>query len=47
MLPVNLPKFRLDARNVAGTEGWFPDNYLPYVRPAKLGRWLTPTSPLL
>jgi len=47
MLPLNLPKFRLDGRNVASTEGWFPDNYLPYVRPDKLGRWPTPMSPLL
>ncbi len=47
MLPLNLPKFRLDERNVASTAGWFCDNYLPYVRPASLGPWPMPTSPLL
>jgi len=47
MLPLNLPKFRLDERNAASTAGWFPDNYLPYVRPASLGPWPMPTSPLL
>ena len=46
MLPIWLPKVRLNASNVYSMDGWFDDNYLPYKRPPLLGRWLAPTSPL-
>ena len=46
MLPIWLPKVRIDASNVWSCDGWFDDNYLPYKRPAVLGRWSEPTSPL-
>jgi hypothetical protein len=46
-LPTWLPKFRLDGRDSASTAGWFPENYLPYQRPAALPEWLSPSSPLL
>ena len=46
MLPTWLPKVRIDASNVWSMDGWFDDNYLPYKRPAVLGRWAEPTSPL-
>ncbi len=46
MLPVWLPKVRLDASNVWSSDGWFDDNYLPYRRPPTIGRWAAPTSPL-
>ena len=46
MLPIWLPKVRLDASNVYSMDGWFDDNYLPYRRPPTIGRWVEPTSPL-
>ena len=46
MLPIWLPKVRLDASNVYSMDGWFDDNYLPYRRPPTIGRWAEPTSPL-
>ena len=46
MLPTWLPKVRIDASNVWSCDGWFDDNYLPYKRPAVLGRWSPPISPL-
>ena len=46
MLPIWLPKVRVDATNVWSCDGWFDDNYLPYKRPPTLGRWSAPTSPL-
>ena len=47
MLPTWLPKVRIDASNVWSMDGWFNDNFLPYKRPANIGRWAEPTSPLL
>ena len=47
MLPIWLPKVRIDANNVWSLDGWFNDNFLPYKRPANIGRWAEPTSPLL
>ena len=47
MLPTWLPKVRNDASNVWSMDGWFNDNFLPYKRPANIGRWAEPTSPLL
>ena len=44
MLPVWLPKVRIDASNVWSMDGWFNDNYLPYKRPPTIGRWAEPTS---
>jgi hypothetical protein len=46
MLPIWLPKVRVDSTNMWSCDGWFDDNYLPYNRPAVLGRWSAPTSPL-
>ena len=47
MLPVWLPKVRIDANNLWSLDGWFNDNFLPYKRPANIGRWAEPASPLL
>ena len=47
MLPIWLPKVRIDASNVFSLDGWFCDNYLPYRRPANLGLWTMPCSPLV
>lgn len=46
-LPTWLPKVRLDGRDGHSTEGWFPENFLPYERPSLLGAWTRPKSPLL
>ena len=46
MLPIWLPKVRVDSSNQWSCDGWFDDNYLPYKRPPMLGRWSAPTSPL-
>ncbi len=47
LLPTWLPKVRIDNRAQYSTAGWFAENYLPYVRPATLGPWPMPESPLL
>ena len=47
MLPIWLPKVRIDASDRWSTDGWFEDNYLPYRRPASTGRWEVPVSPLV
>ena len=47
MLPIWLPKVRIDSTNTHSTAGWFNENYLPYTRPSLHGSWKTPTSPLL
>lgn len=46
-LPVHLPRVRLDGRGGIAPSGWFDENELPYRRPAPLGTWVQPTSPLL
>ena len=47
LLPIWLPKVRIDATNTHSLAGWFDENYLPYRRPDELGPWKTPVSPLL
>ena len=47
LLPIWLPKVRIDASNTHSLAGWFAENYLPYKRPESLGAWKAPVSPLL
>lgn len=47
MLPIWLPKVRIDATNTHSLAGWFGENYLPYRRPEGLVPWMQVTSPLL
>lgn len=47
LLPIWLPKVRLDKTNTHSLAGWFSENFLPYKRPGSLGDWVTPVSPLL
>lgn len=47
LLPIWLPKVRIDASNTHSLAGWFGENYLPYKRPEALGPWKAPVSPLL
>ncbi|CAZ87338.1 conserved hypothetical protein [Thiomonas arsenitoxydans] len=47
MLPIWLPKVRIDASNRWSTDGWFSDNCLPYRRPGNLSLWPMPGSPLV
>lgn len=46
-LPVWLPKVRLDGRYGHACDGWFDENYLPYVRHEPMPAWPPPSSPLL
>jgi len=46
LLPVWLPRVRLDARNKYSTDGWLAENYLPYARPQGMAPWPALTSPL-
>jgi hypothetical protein len=46
LLPIWLPKVRIDAKNRHSTSGWISENYLPYRRHAQATPWFTPTSPL-
>lgn len=47
LLPIWLPKVRIDATNTYSLAGWFGDNYLPYRRPEGCGSWGAVVSPLL
>lgn len=47
LLPIWLPKVRLDKSNRQPLAGWFEENYLPYRRPDTLPPWTRPDSPLL
>lgn len=47
LLPIWLPKVRIDATNTHSLAGWFGENYLPYRRPEGLGNWGAVVSPLL
>lgn len=47
MLPIWLPKVRIDASNTHSLAGWFDENDLPYRRPNTLPAWGTVASPLL
>jgi hypothetical protein len=46
LLPIWLPKVRIDTSNTHSLAGWFGENYLPYRRPESLGPWRVPVSPL-
>ena len=46
LLPIWLPKVRIDASNTHSLAGWFGENYLPYKRPELLEPWSAPVSPL-
>lgn len=46
LLPIWLPKVRIDASNTHSLAGWFGENYLPYKRPEALGPWKVQVSPL-
>lgn len=46
LLPIWLPKVRIDASNTHSLAGWFGENYLPYKRPDALEPWKVPVSPL-
>lgn len=47
LLPIWLPKVRIDASNTHSMMGWFGENYLPYRRPEALGHWQRLGSPLI
>lgn len=47
LLPIWLPKVRIDASNTHSLAGWFGENYLPYKRPESLRPWSSPVSPLV
>ena len=47
MLPIWLPKVRIDASNTHSLAGWFDENYLPYRKAPGEGTWPKLTSPLL
>ena len=47
LLPIWLPKVRIDASNTHSMAGWFDENYLPYRRPPGEPRWMQADSPLL
>ena len=47
LLPIWLPKVRIDASNTHSLAGWFGENYLPYRRPVVLGGWKVVASPLV
>lgn len=46
LLPVWLPKVRLDSSNKQPLSGWFDENFLPYRRPTTAKPWRKPVSPL-
>ena len=47
MLPAHLLNVRIDGKSVVSLEGWFPDNFLPYIRPDAVVPWRQPRSPFL
>lgn len=47
LLPIWLPKVRIDASNTHSLAGWFGENYLPYMRPVGLSGWEAVDSPLV
>jgi hypothetical protein len=47
MLPIWLPKVRIDSTNTHSLAGWFDENYLPYRRAPGEPTWPKVTSPLL
>lgn len=47
LLPIWLPRVRIDSKNKFSMAGWFGENYLPYRRPASMPAWTVSKSPLL
>jgi hypothetical protein len=47
MLPIWLPKVRIDASNTHSMAGWFDENYLPYRKAPGEDTWPKIPSPLL
>lgn len=47
LLPIWLPRVRIDSKNMFSMAGWFGENYLPYRRPASMPAWTVSKSPLL
>lgn len=47
LLPIWLPRVRIDSKNTFSMAGWFGENYLPYRRPASMPPWQNMSSPLL
>jgi hypothetical protein len=47
LLPIWLPKVRIDASNTHSLAGWFDENYLPYRKPPGESKWMQAKSPLL
>lgn len=47
LLPIWLPKVRIDVSNTHSLAGWFGENYLPYKRPPGRTPWGPVVSPLL
>lgn len=47
LLPIWLPRVRIDSKNMFSMDGWFHENFLPYRRPASMSAWQTVKSPLL
>jgi len=47
MLPIWLPKVRIDSTNTHSLAGWFDENYLPYRKAPGEGTWPNLTSPLM
>ena len=47
MLPIWLPKVRIDSSNTHSLAGWFDENYLPYRKAPGETIWSKVTSPLL
>ena len=47
LLPIWLPRVRIDSKNKFSMAGWFEENYLPYRRPASMPAWTAGKSPLL
>lgn len=46
LLPIWLPKVRIDSSNTHSLAGWFDENYLPYRKAPGEGNWPKLTSPL-
>ena len=46
LLPIWLPRVRIDSKNMFSMAGWFGENYLPYRRPASMPAWTVSKSPL-
>lgn len=47
LLPIWLPKVRIDATNTHSLAGWFDENYLPYCKASGEEKWPKLCSPLL